>query len=82
VIEYAFVLGEGETLTTDELVPELRGEPPPDQRDRAAGRGETDERSQIQWALAEADGNRTRAAELLDISRTTLWRRMKEYDLD
>ncbi len=39
------------------------------------------ERSRITRALALADGNRERAAELLQMSRTTLWRRMKAQGL-
>ncbi len=33
-------------------------------------------------ALAETGGARAAAAELLGMSRTTLWRKMKEYGLD
>ena len=32
----------------------------------------------IQWALDRADGNRAKAAEMLGISRTTLWRLIKQ----
>lgn len=39
------------------------------------------EREAIVAALEEAGGSRTRAAELLGMSRTTLWRRMKEFGL-
>ena len=41
-----------------------------------------DERAAIVAALEEADGVRTRAAELLGMGRTTLWRKMKQYGLD
>jgi DNA-binding NtrC family response regulator len=40
-----------------------------------------DERSAIEAALTEADGSRARAAELLGMSRTTLWRRMRHFGL-
>jgi DNA-binding NtrC family response regulator len=40
------------------------------------------ERQAISAALAATDGERARAAKLLKISRTTLYRRMKEYKLD
>jgi two-component system response regulator HydG len=40
-----------------------------------------EERQAIVGALEEADGSRSRAAEILGMSRTTLWRRMKEYGL-
>lgn len=39
------------------------------------------EREAIVAALKEADGSRSRAADLLGMSRTTLWRRMREFGL-
>jgi two-component system response regulator HydG len=39
------------------------------------------ERVQIERALAAAEGSRARAAALLGISRTTLWKRLKDYGL-
>jgi transcriptional regulator of acetoin/glycerol metabolism len=41
-----------------------------------------DERARIEAALAEADGVRVRAAELLGMGRTTLWRKMRDYGLE
>jgi DNA-binding NtrC family response regulator len=41
-----------------------------------------DERTAIATALAEAGGARTAAAVRLGMSRTTLWRKMKEYGLE
>lgn len=41
-----------------------------------------DERNAIASALAESGGARSAAAERLGMSRTTLWRKMKEYGLD
>ena len=43
---------------------------------------EEDERAAIVAALAETGGARTAAAERLGMSRTTLWRKMKEHGLD
>ncbi|MGD2069124.1 MAG: sigma-54 dependent transcriptional regulator [Gemmatimonadota bacterium] len=42
---------------------------------------EMDEKEAIRRALDQADGVRVRAAELLGMGRTTLWRKMKEYGL-
>jgi two-component system, NtrC family, response regulator HydG len=39
------------------------------------------ERSAIESALRETDGNREKAAELLDISPTTLWRKMTRHGI-
>jgi DNA-binding NtrC family response regulator len=41
-----------------------------------------DERAAIVAALEQAEGVRSRAAELLGMGRTTLWRKMKQYGLD
>ena len=41
-----------------------------------------EERDKIVRALEEAEGVRARAAELLGMGRTTLWRKMKQYDLE
>ena len=79
VVEYAFVIGEGEVLKLAELTPELRGEPPPDRRPRQEHH---DERRAIVAALKATGGHRGEAAERLGISRTTLWRRIKEFGID
>ncbi|MFU8805778.1 MAG: sigma-54 interaction domain-containing protein [Bradymonadaceae bacterium] len=80
VIEYAFVIGDGEVLRLEDLTPEIRGEPPP-------VRGEDDdlredERRRIIAALKASGGQREEAAERLGVSRTTLWRRMKKMGFD
>jgi two-component system response regulator AtoC len=85
VLEYAYVLGEGEVLTPDELVPELRDKPPPHQQPQksdAADDAAATERDRILEALEATDGHRGEAADRLDVSRTTLWRKMKEYDIE
>lgn len=41
-----------------------------------------EERQAIVAALQEADGVRSRAAKLLGMSRTTLWRKLKQYGMD
>ncbi len=78
VIEYVFAVGEGEYLDASQLPPELRGE---QLQSRRGGCAEDDERARIEEALRDAGGQRSRAAELLGISRSTLWRRMRELSL-
>jgi transcriptional regulator with PAS, ATPase and Fis domain len=106
VIEYAFVIGEGETLEVADLPPELNGVPPL-LHTRGRGRGldlqgsrasrsapvrepaapapaagpPADEKEQIEQALRRAGNHPGQAAELLGISRVTLWRRMKKLGL-
>lgn len=41
-----------------------------------------EERALITAALEDAQGGRTRAAEILGMSRTTLWRKIREYGID
>ncbi|MBT8492346.1 MAG: sigma 54-interacting transcriptional regulator [Deltaproteobacteria bacterium] len=77
VVEFAFAIGEGPTFTPDELTPELRGEPPTDHVRRSG----SSERHRIEQALSKAGGRKGKAAELLGMSRSTLWRKLREYRL-
>ena len=78
VVEYAFAVGVGPVLLMSDLTPELRGEPPPNQ-DRAELTEKDLERERLLEALKQANGHKGRAAELLEMSRSTLWRKLKEY---
>ena len=86
VIERAMVLGDGPILDLDDLPPELMraapiapAEAPPDAR-LVRPLAEL-ERDAILNALAATDGNKARAAALLGIDRTTLYRKLKDYAL-
>jgi transcriptional regulator with PAS, ATPase and Fis domain len=79
VLEYAWVIGDGPTLLAADLPPELlEAAPRPAGADTAATELPA---AAIHDALARALGRRARAAELLGVSRTTLWRRMRELGL-
>jgi DNA-binding NtrC family response regulator len=42
---------------------------------------EENELNYIRWVLKQANGNKTRAAEILGIDRVSLWRKLKRWDL-
>ena len=87
-VERMVVLARGDTLDTADLPPQIR-----DHKDNvqelakpSAATEESvkldlggNERKLIEQALISAKGNRTRAAEILGISRRTLHRRLNEY---
>ena len=89
VVERAAIRVEGSRIEVQHLPRELRGHDPETEGGPAAGKGtryragpdSADERAAIQAALEESNGVRARAAELLGMSRTTLWRKMREYGL-
>lgn len=43
---------------------------------------ENQEVAYIQWVLKEVGGNKTLAAQILDIDRVSLWRKLKKYGLE
>lgn len=78
IMEYAHVMGEGPEVTLHDLTPELRGESPPGTEDNIKLR----ERRRILEALDACSGSKHEAAEKLGMSRATLWRKMREYNLN
>jgi two-component system response regulator HydG len=89
VLESAAIRAEeGARIEAQHLPPEIRG----GQRDgtsdipidvhRYTMDGSRDaERETIIAALEEVNGNRTKAARILGMGRTTLWRKLKEYGI-
>jgi len=86
VVEYAFAVGRGNTLRLSELPPEFREQkslPVSQQILRTALPMTVDqEKTAINQALAQSQGNITVAAELLGMSRATFWRKRKAHKLD
>ena len=76
-VEYAMIQVQGDVLHAEDLPPEIQDS------DTASISPEwpDDEAGRIRAALAQTDGNRTEAAELLGISRATLYRRLDEYSI-
>jgi len=76
MVEQAVALSSGGVIGIDDILPQA-----PQKPGRTSGRTLADivddaERAAVEAALREADGSRERAAEALDISPTTLWRKM------
>jgi len=85
VVESAAIRAGGPRIEAQHL-PEAIRDPegkggPGLQEERYKAPDSADERAAIVAALEEAGGSRSRAAELLGMSRTTLWRRMRDFGL-
>jgi transcriptional regulator with PAS, ATPase and Fis domain len=82
-IERAVILGRSPLIIPDDLPPSLLGR---DDFQTAADRKRSTlmqlEKAHILAALSEHRWNQTKVAAELGISRTTLWRKMKRYDID
>ena len=84
IMERAVALCRGDLILARDLPPELSDL----QLDRLAKPGKTSpnleelERNYIKHILDLAGGVRTKAADLLGISRVSLWRKMKKYGID
>lgn len=80
-IERAVILANGDTLTSDLLPAEILNK-----ESSNSGCSQTSlaamEKIHIQKILSLAKGNKTKAAELLEIGLTTLYRKMEEYHIE
>jgi two-component system, NtrC family, response regulator AtoC len=79
IIERAVALAEGDTVTLADLPPDLQDfAPAPNGRWQTL---EEQERHYIQKVLDYTHHHIGESARILDLPRTTLWRKMKKYDL-
>lgn len=92
-IEHAAIVCDGNRIQPWHLPPEVREGAAEDDEDRVPdvradptrryqAPAPDAERAAIAKALEDADGSRTRAAALLGMGRTTLWQKLKAYDLE
>jgi transcriptional regulator with PAS, ATPase and Fis domain len=83
VLEYAYAIGDGPVLVPSDLPPELSQESAADAPHESASPAEpqSPEARRIAVALERSAGSRERAAQVLGMSRVTLWRRMKALGL-
>ncbi len=78
VLEYACAIGDGDRICLGDLTPELRGEPPPGSELHPLNVAGLEHR-RIVDAMAAAKNKRGDAAAALGMSRSTLWRKLREY---
>jgi transcriptional regulator with PAS, ATPase and Fis domain len=85
IIEYCFVLCHNGFIDVRHLPDDLKPveeSPCPDPEVQGMAPLEESEADVIRRALRRSQGNRARTAQDLQISRTTLWRKMKRYGLE
>ena len=89
VLEYAYVVGEGPVIVDADLPPEIVDREAEEAIAPAVNRplslpverAASPEADRVHRALERAGGNRDRAAQILGMSRSTLWRKMKAFGI-
>ena len=88
-LEHISIMSKAETILENDLPADFSGRPPPyEKRFQTAPVEDTpypvaaDSKTTVLKALEQVQGNRTHAATILGISRRTLYRRLKEYQID
>ncbi|MBZ5600837.1 MAG: sigma-54 dependent transcriptional regulator [Acidobacteriia bacterium] len=78
-VERAIAVSDGPRIEPRDLAPEVRDSVP--SAGAAIGKLETVERKAISEALESTRGHRVRAAKVLGIGKTTLYKKLKDYQL-
>jgi two-component system, NtrC family, response regulator HydG len=84
-LEYAFVVADTTFIGLHHLPRHLTGDTTADQAPvftRNTKHSAPDEKTVLIQALKQANGNQTKAAQLLNITRVTVWNRMKKHGID
>jgi len=83
IIERAVTLATGTSIELEHLTPDLQKHRLKVQRRQRREFLTLDdyEKEYIAWILAQVEGNKTKAAEILGIDRVSLWRKLKRYGL-
>ncbi|MCD4717786.1 MAG: sigma-54-dependent Fis family transcriptional regulator, partial [Desulfobacterales bacterium] len=83
VIEYAFVLCADGDIMTDHLPANLTGRPQPlsARQPNRLPQSTDDKKKHLLEILKRTGGNKSEAARILGISRVTLWKHLKAYDI-
>ena len=79
-LECGYALGTGDHIALEDLPPEFRGEGPPEDRELPET-AEDLRRRRILDALRKSGGKKGEAAQALGVSRSTLWRQMREFGI-
>jgi two-component system NtrC family response regulator len=82
VMERAMILSDGDLITDKYLPKEMVDNTPSTSTNYPFLQLKTLEKAHIAKVLAYCHGSRSRAAEALGIGRKTLYRKLKEYDMD
>jgi len=82
-IEYAFVLCPGDGIQQKHLPPDIVGKNgfPLEKQPKKGHRVSPEQKEVLLDALKKTGGNKSEAAKILGISRVTLWKRLKEHDI-
>ena len=84
-VEHACIRSKSDSIDLESLPPSIKAFPlregPAVKMQSLSVNNEETEQSCIQGLLRKYNGNKTRAAKDLGLSRTTLWRKLKKYNL-
>jgi transcriptional regulator with PAS, ATPase and Fis domain len=84
VIERAVALAKGPEITVDDLPEYISNLSVETYRrmDSEMPTLEDQEKNYIKWVLDKCEGNKTKAAKIMDIDRVSLWRKMKRFGMN